>query len=275
VAKISSMSSSRPHITSPPLDGRVCVLTGGRGFLGQIFSRALLDAGAKVAILDVAPVVTEPMTDILQLSADITDEISLRSAQDQILEQWGQINVLINNAALNPNMDGTDTALDRLENFPLERWNLEVGVGLTGSFLCGKVFGSWMAENGGGVIVNIASDFSVLAPDQRIYLKPKTSPNQQPVKPVTYSAVKTGLIGLTRYFATYWAEQNIRANALSPGGVFNEQPAELVKNISERTPLGRMALPNEFGDALVFLCSDQSSYMTGQNMVIDGGRSIW
>ena len=269
------MNSSRPHVSSPPLYDRVCVLTGGQGFLGQKFSSALLAAGAKVAILDVTPVAEDPRTDLLQLSADITDEFSLKSAQGKILKKWGQINVLINNAALNPKMDGADTSLDRLENFPLDRWILEISVGLTGSFLCGKVFGSWMAQNGGGVIVNIASDLSVIAPDQRIYLQSNTPPNQQPVKPISYSAIKSGLIGLTRYFATYWADQNVRANALSPGGIFNEQPSALVENISERTPLGRMALPNEFDDALVFLCSDQSSYMTGQNLIIDGGRSIW
>ena len=132
-----------------------------------------------------------------------------------------------------------------------------------------------MAQRKRGVILNIASDLAVIAPDQRIYRKPGLPDSRQPVKPVTYSVVKTGLIGLTRYLATYWAEQGVRVNAISPGGVLNKQPAEFVKKLSDLIPLGRMATKNEYQGAVLFLCSDASSYMTGQNLIVDGGRSCW
>jgi NAD(P)-dependent dehydrogenase (short-subunit alcohol dehydrogenase family) len=154
-------------------------------------------------------------------------------------------------------------------------WERDIAVGLTGAFLCCKVFGSEMAKNLHGVILNIASDLSVISPDQRLYRRAGFPDEQQPVKPVTYSVVKTGLIGLTRYLATYWADQGVRVNALSPGGVFTGQPAEFVQRLSERIPLGRMAAEDEYEGAVIFLCSDASSYLTGANLVIDGGRSCW
>ena len=132
-----------------------------------------------------------------------------------------------------------------------------------------------MAANGGGVILNIASDLAVFAPDQRLYRKPGLPEDRQPVKPVTYPVIKAGLVGLTRYLATYWHEQGVRANALSPGGVYNNQPEEFVAKLSQLSPLGRMARPDEYRAAIQFLCSDASSYMTGQNVVMDGGRSAW
>jgi len=132
-----------------------------------------------------------------------------------------------------------------------------------------------MARRGKGVILNVASDLAVIAPDQRIYKKVGTPDAEQPVKPVTYSVVKTALIGLTRYLATYWADSGVRVNSISPGGVFNNQPEEFVKQVSERIPLGRMAQPDEYRGAVLFLCSDASSYMTGANLVVDGGRSCW
>ena len=150
-----------------------------------------------------------------------------------------------------------------------------LAVGLTGAFLCSQVFGTWMAGNGGGVILNIASDLSVIAPDQRLYRKDGLPEAEQPVKPVTYSVIKTGLIGLTRYLATYWAEQGVRVNALSPGGVYVGQPPEFVARLAALIPLGRMAERDEYTAAVQFLCSDASRYMTGQNIVMDGGRSAW
>ena len=148
-------------------------------------------------------------------------------------------------------------------------------MGLTGAFLCSQIIGSEMARRGKGVILNIASDLSIIAPDQRIYHRAGVAADQQPVKSVTYSVVKTGLIGLTRYLATYWAERHIRVNALSPGGVYEQQPREFVARLAERIPMRRMAVLNEYQGAVVFLCSDASAYMTGQNVVIDGGRSVW
>jgi NAD(P)-dependent dehydrogenase (short-subunit alcohol dehydrogenase family) len=163
----------------------------------------------------------------------------------------------------------------RVETFSLARWQKEIDVGLTGAFLCSQVFGSWMARHGGGVILNIASDLSVFAPDQRLYQVEGRPDDQQPVKPVTYSVVKTALIGLTRYLAVYWADKNVRVNALSPGGVYNGQPPEFVSRLTRLIPLARMADVEEYRAAIQFLCSDASRYMTGQNLVMDGGRSVW
>jgi len=162
-----------------------------------------------------------------------------------------------------------------LENFPLEMWDKDVAVGLTGSFLCSRVFGAAMAAAGGGVILNVASDLGVIAPDQRIYRQEGLPEDQQPVKPVTYSVVKHGLVGLTRYLATYWADAGVRVNAISPGGVYNNQGDAFVKKLTDLIPLGRMADKDEYKGAIAFLCSDASSYMTGANLNIDGGRTAW
>tara|TARA_B100000767_G_C19741923_1_gene526615 strand:+ start:71 stop:697 length:627 start_codon:yes stop_codon:yes gene_type:complete len=160
------------------------------------------------------------------------------------------------------------------ENFLLEDWDFQLKVGLTGAMLCSQVFGQEMAKRGEGIILNIASDLSVFAPDQRLYKKDGLRPDQQPVKPVTYSVIKHGLIGLTKYLATYWAEQGVRCNALSPGGVYNGQSDEFVQKLIELIPLKRMASKDEYRGAVQFLCSDASAYMNGQNIVMDGGRSV-
>ncbi len=162
----------------------------------------------------------------------------------------------------------------RLENFPLDQWHADIAVGLTGAFLCSQVFGE-MARQGRGVIVNVASDLALIAPDQRIYRQPGTPDHLQPVKPVTYSIVKSALVGLTRYLATYWADQGVRANCLSPGGVYNGQPDEFVAKLAQLIPLGRMAGVDEYRGAILFLCSDASSYMTGSNLIVEGGRTCW
>jgi NAD(P)-dependent dehydrogenase (short-subunit alcohol dehydrogenase family) len=188
------------------------------------------------------------------------------------------VDILVNNAAIDPKVKGNQGVVEtsRLENFPREQWDLQIAVGLTGAFHCSQVFGTEMARRGqGGVILNIASDLSVLAPDQRLYRKQGLPADQQPVKPVTYSVIKAGLVGLTRYLATYWCDRGVRCNALSPGGVFNGQSEEFVQRLSSLIPLGRMATREEYRAALQFLSSDASLYMNGQNIVIDGGRSVW
>ncbi len=159
--------------------------------------------------------------------------------------------------------------------FQKKQWDKELEVGLTGAFLCSQVFGQEMAKLKKGVILNVASDLSVIAPDQRIYKKNNNSPLEQFYKPATYSAIKTGLVGLTKYIATYWSEEGIRCNAISPGGVFNNQDREFISKVEQLIPMGRMARKEEYRSAIQFLCSDASSYMTGFNMVIDGGRHIW
>jgi NAD(P)-dependent dehydrogenase (short-subunit alcohol dehydrogenase family) len=209
-------------------------------------------------------------------AADITKQEELESLLAQIVDRFGRLDILINNAANNPKMEAsTEVNFSRLENFPLAQWDADIAVGLTGAFLCSKVFGSYMAANGGGVIVNVASDLALIAPDQRIYRQPGATEAMQPVKPVTYSVVKSALVGLTRYLATYWADKKVRVNAISPGGVYNNQPEDFVERLTNLIPLGRMAAIDEYQGAILFLCSDASSYMTGTNLVVDGGRSCW
>jgi NAD(P)-dependent dehydrogenase (short-subunit alcohol dehydrogenase family) len=184
----------------------------------------------------------------------------------------------VNNAARNPKVEGGGLAgATRLERMPLAEWHHDIDVGLTGAFLCSRVLGGEIArgEGAGRAIVNVASDLALISPDQRLYKMPGLPEDEQPVKPVTYSVVKAGLIGLTRWLATYWAEQGVRVNAISPGGVAAGQPEEFVARLAELIPLHRMARRDEYRAAIVFLLSDASSYMTGQNLVMDGGRTVW
>jgi NAD(P)-dependent dehydrogenase (short-subunit alcohol dehydrogenase family) len=264
------------------LSGKVALITGGAGLLGVQHAHALAEIGAKVVLADVDEVAasraaarinqTYGDSSAIGVALDVTRVESAREA----LERVGAVHILVNNAAIDPKVGGEGLIeASRLENFPLEQWRFQVDVGLTGVFVCSQVFGSQMAASGGGVILNIASDLAVFAPDQRLYRKPGLPEDRQPVKPVTYSVIKSGLLGLTRYLATYWHEQGVRANALSPGGVYNNQPEEFVAKLSRLIPLGRMARADEYRAAIQFLCSDASSYMTGQNVVMDGGRSAW
>lgn len=214
--------------------------------------------------------------DCIGLATDITNESSLKDVRNQVIRRFGRIDILINNAANNPKVeDSKGETWSRLENFPLEAWDADIRVGLTGAFLCSRVFGTEMANRKSGVIVNVASDLAVIAPDQRLYRVDGLSEDKQPVKPVTYSVVKTGLLGLTRYLATYWSDANIRVNAISPGGVFNHQAEVFLDRLEQLIPMGRMADRKEYQGAILFLCSDASSYMTGANLVIDGGRTCW
>ena len=213
--------------------------------------------------------------------ADITRPDSVRQLLADILERFGRLDILINNAANNPKMENSsEVNFSRFESFPLEQWHADIAVGLTGALLCSQALGSYMArtfhESGRrGVILNIASDLAVIAPDQRIYRQPGLPERLQPVKPVTYSVVKSGLVGLTRYLATYWANSGVRVNAISPGGVFNGQPDAFVEKLTNLIPMSRMACADEYQGAVMFLVSDASSYMTGHNLVIDGGRTAW
>jgi NAD(P)-dependent dehydrogenase (short-subunit alcohol dehydrogenase family) len=263
------------------LDGRVALITGGCGLLGRQHASAIASAGGIPILLDIAranpaKVSAEIGFPCHGVVADITDLDALTRLKDELMRQHGRIDILINNAANNPKMESADSRnFSRVEFFPMETWDADLAVGLTGAFLCSRVFGSEMATHGGGVIVNVSSDLGLISPDQRLYSVPGLPPEAQPVKPVTYSVVKSGLIGLTRYLATYWAEAGVRVNAISPGGVFTDQPEDFVARLSQLIPLGRMARTDEYQAAILFLCSDASSYMTGSNLVIDGGRTTW
>ena len=266
------------------LSGRVVLITGGAGLLGEQHARAIAGAGGIPVLLDIADLAAQKAETLaaeygvpaFSRRTDITQASDLAGCLEDVLARFGRIDILINNAANNPMMESPGRVnFSRFENFPQEQWDADLSVGLTGAFLCSQVFGAEMARRGRGVIVNIASDLALIAPDQRIYRQPGVPEHLQPVKPVGYSVVKSGLIGLTRYLATYWADRGVRVNAISPGGVYNGQPDEFVAKLARLIPLGRMAKLNEYQGAILFLCSDASSYMTGANLVVDGGRTCW
>lgn len=269
------------------LTGKTALITGGGGLLGIQHAAALLEAGAHVVLTDIndkaltlaAAELKEEFKDS-QVSLKLMDVAKLESVNStakELKESGFRVDILVNNAAIDPKVSKCESRLEssRLENFSIDQWDQEVAVGLTGSFICSRVFGTIMASDGkGGVILNIASDLSVIAPDQRLYRKSGLEEDMQPVKPVTYSVIKAGLVGLTRYLATYWPHKGVRANALSPGGVFTGQPDEFVSHLVNLIPLGRMASKNEYRGIVQFLCSDASAYLNGQNIVMDGGRSV-
>jgi NAD(P)-dependent dehydrogenase (short-subunit alcohol dehydrogenase family) len=269
------------------LTGKTALISGAAGLLGMEHAAALLECGATVVLTDIgdSPLNAarvqlaqhfDPNIIVTQVM-DVTQPEVIRAVAETLWSAGLRIDILVNNAAIDPKVNGEQGVLEtsRLEKFPLDQWNLQVAVGLTGAFLCSQAFGTAMAKDGqGGVILNIASDLSVLSPDQRLYRKEGLTDELQPVKPVTYSVIKAGLVGLTRYLATYWADKGVRCNALSPGGVFNGQDEAFVQRLSSLIPLGRMADKDEYRAAVQFLCSDASSYMNGQNIVMDGGRSV-
>jgi NAD(P)-dependent dehydrogenase (short-subunit alcohol dehydrogenase family) len=270
------------------LTGKTALITGAAGLLGVEHAGALLESGATVILTDIGEVglasasaslsLNHDAARILKHVMDVSQLDSIRAVAAELSTSGRRVDILINNAAIDPKVKGDQgvTETSRLENFALDQWDLQIAVGLTGAFLCSQVFGSAMAQDSkGGVILNIASDLSVFSPDQRLYRKDGLTDEMQPVKPVTYSVIKAGLIGLTRYLATYWADRGVRANALSPGGVFNGQGEEFVQKLENLIPLGRLAKADEYHSAIQFLCSDASLYMNGQNIVMDGGRSVW
>ena len=268
------------------LTNKTALITGSAGLLGIEHAKALLETGANVILTDLNEGDLFVAYDNLKRDEtkgrifchvmDVTEQESIAEISSSLSSDGVRVDILINNAAIDPKVKENETIeMTRLENFSLDQWNIELSVGLTGAFLCSQVFGPAMAsDKQGGVILNIASDLSVISPDQRLYRKEGLADEQQPVKPVTYSVIKTGLIALTRYLATYWADKGVRANALSPGGVYTGQNEDFVQKLTSLIPMGRMAKVDEYRSAIQFLCSDASAYMNGQNIVMDGGRSV-
>tara|TARA_B110000196_G_scaffold145023_1_gene125485 strand:+ start:218 stop:1048 length:831 start_codon:yes stop_codon:yes gene_type:complete len=270
------------------LSSKTALITGGAGMLGIEHASALLEINANVVITDICKNSLDQAKELLSedynSSKIITKLMDVSLLEDitkvhgELIQEDSHVDILINNAAIDPKVTTQDNLKNssRLENFSLQEWDKQISVGLTGAFLCSKIFGTAMAEHiSNGVILNIASDLSVFSPDQRLYRKEGLSEKDQPVKPVTYSVIKSGLIGLTKYLSTYWADKGVRSNALSPGGVYTDQDEEFVRRLSSLIPLGRMANKDEYRSAVQFLSSDASLYLNGQNIVIDGGRSTW
>jgi NAD(P)-dependent dehydrogenase (short-subunit alcohol dehydrogenase family) len=268
------------------LDGRVVIITGAVGLLGRKHAEAIAAFGGTPVLLDLdSGKLNELSTEINKLYnvnsigyvVDITDENQVKKNTKEVIKRFGKIDGLVNNAANNPKMESrTDKNFSRLENFPFEVWSQDISVGLTGAFLCAKHYGTEIANNRyGGVIVNISSDLGLIAPDQGLYKDDNVSKDSQSVKPITYSVVKTGLIGLTRYLATYWNDENVRCNAMCPGGVENGQPSDFLDKVALRIPMGRLAKSDEYQGTLIWLLSDASSYLNGAIIPVDGGRTAW
>jgi NAD(P)-dependent dehydrogenase (short-subunit alcohol dehydrogenase family) len=268
------------------LKDEIIVITGGAGLLGSTYTKALLEANAIVILFDINEKALQRIKQKYEVNyqnkiyiykVDITKEDDILKAKDNIKKTIGQYpTILINNAAIDPKFE-KDSKINksRLENFELNQWNLEISVGLTGAMLCTKIFGVEMAKNDKGVILNIASDLGIIAPDQRLYKQDGLTEDEQNVKPVTYSVIKHALIGLTKYTATYWAHKGVRCNAFAPGGVFNNHPQSFLDKIEPLIPMQRMAHLDEYEATVLYLCSDASSYMNGATLNMDGGRSVW
>lgn len=269
------------------LENKVCIITGGAGLMGDSHARAVLESRGVPVLLDISEEKLEEEKKRLNkeyedqpiefFKTDITKRTDLVTVCDNVVDKYGHIDILINNAANNPKMESKAVNMGaiRFDNLPLEIWQDDMAVGLTGAFLCAQVFGKQMELQRKGVILNISSDLGIIAPDQRIYRKNGISEAKQPVKPVTYSVIKHGLIGLTKYLATYWADKGIRCNAICPAGIENGQDEDFIKKLTNLVPMGRMAAKDEYQATVLYMISDASAYMTGTTVIVDGGRTCW
>lgn len=264
------------------LSNRTAIVTGGVGLLGKQFAKTLAEAGATVIVADLsaesamayADELTRAGYRALGVGLDVTDPESAQHTVETATRAGGSLDVLVNSAALDPKFEPgkAEQHTNAFENYPLEQWNQAVNVNLTGMFLMCQAAAREMKAQGRGSIINICSTYGLAGPDQRIYEREGEPPR---FKPVYYSVTKAGVLGLTRYIATYYAGTAIRCNALTPGGVFNNHDELFVKNYAYRTVMGRMAEKHEMNGGLLFLASDASSYMTGGNLVVDGGWTAW
>lgn len=269
------------------LSGRVAIITGGAGLLGVEHARAIAGSGGIPVLVDrdgagASAAAAELQRDIgvlsMAITADITEKPQVERVVREVVDRFGRVDILINNAALTVKGggDSDDGYFAAFEDYPLALWEKALRVNLTGTFLCSQAVGRQMVAQRRGVVLNIASDVGTISPDHRIYQGVSSPHTGRPFNtPASYAATKAGIINLTRYLATYWAPYGIRVNALSPGGVFNDHDAAFVRNLTDRIPLGRMAQRDEYRGAVLFLVSDASSYMTGGNLIVDGGRTAW
>jgi NAD(P)-dependent dehydrogenase (short-subunit alcohol dehydrogenase family) len=262
------------------LKNKVAVVTGALGLLGKQHCSALSEAGANVIVADLDSNKCDKLASNLQsesigLELDVTDPDSIKKLLKSTLDKFGRVDILVNNAAINDMFESPKAAAEqsKFENYPLELWKKSVDVNLTGVFLCSQIIGTEMAKRKSGSIINVASTYGMVAPDQKLYQKEDGS--QSFFKPPAYSATKGAVISFTKYLAAYWGQDDVRVNALSPGGVENKQDDFFQKKYSEKTMLGRMAQPSDYKGALIFLASDASKYMTGANLVVDGGWTAW
>lgn len=267
----SDQQNSDEQMKEFSLKDKIALVTGACGLLGKMHCKALKEAGAKVIATDVqmSGLDSEWADDVM--SMDVTNKDSVEEVKHQLILDLGRVDVLVNNAAMNDMFENPSLALSMsmFEHYPLDMWKHSLDVNMTGVFICSQVFGTEMARRGSGNIINIASIYGVVGPDQRLYQD--ASGHQTFYKSIAYPATKSGVLGMTRFLAAYWGKNGVRVNALSPGGVQNQQENWFVQNYESRTCLGRMANPDDYSGALVFLASDASKYMTGANLIVDGG----
>jgi NAD(P)-dependent dehydrogenase (short-subunit alcohol dehydrogenase family) len=268
------------------LTGRVAVITGGAGLLGRQHAAAIADAGGHAVLADIADDVAQAAGEVARdhdiesigIRVDITNKDDVETMTRTVIDRFGRIDILINNAALTVKGGGLSAKeyFAPFEEYPLALWQKALDVNLTGMFLCCQSIGTVMAARGSGVILNIASDVGTISPDHRIYEGARNPHTGEPFNtPIAYATTKAAVINFSRYLATYWAGRGIRVNSLSPGGVHAGHDPHFVRNLTRLIPLARMANPTEYQAAVLFLVSDASSYMTGSNLIIDGGRTAW
>ncbi len=258
------------------LKNKTAIVTGACGLLGENHCHALAEAGANVVVADLNANKCETLVknlqgDHLACVLDVTDKKSIEQVRDRVVEKYNSIDILVNNAAINDMFENPEMAgeLSKFENYPIDSWKKSLEVNVTGMFLCSQVFGTVMAANGNGSIINVASTYGIVGPDQNIYKNEEGI--QEFYKSAAYPTTKGAVLNFTRYLAAYWGKKGIRVNSLSPGGVENGQDSYFIKNYSNKTALGRMATPTDYKGAVVFLASDASAYMTGANLIVDGG----
>lgn len=262
------------------LKNKVAIVTGAAGLIGKHHCEALSEAGATVIACDlktesIKKFINKLGNNSFAIDMDVTDNKSIEQVRNFIIENYSTIDILVNNAAINDMFENPQAATEqsKFENYPLELWKKSLEVNVTGVFLCSQVFGKVMADKGKGSIINVASTYGIVGPDQSLYIDKEGKQNFY--KPPAYSTTKGAVISFTKFLAAYWGNRGVRVNTLSPGGVENSQDEFFIKKYSNKTPLNRMASPYDYKGAVVFLASDASGYMTGANLVVDGGWTCW